>query len=137
MIVIISPQLRETDICTKKRMILYKHFTFDAAHFLPNLPDGHPCKQLHGHTYHLTVFVEGKLLKNEGWVLDFKDLKSAVDPVIKRLDHRFLNELEGLANPTSEMLAMWIWEQVKPHLPQLKKVELKETPGSGVIYEGE
>lgn len=118
-------------------MIIYKHFTFDSAHFLPNLPEGHPCKQLHGHTYHLTVFIEGKVLKKEGWIFDFKDLKSVVDPIIKQLDHKLLNDVKGLENPTSELLSIWIWDNINPHFPELKRIELKETPTSGVIYEGE
>jgi 6-pyruvoyltetrahydropterin/6-carboxytetrahydropterin synthase len=118
-------------------MILYKQFTFDSAHFLPNLPDGHPCKELHGHTYHLTVFVEGEILKEKGWVLDFKDLKRAVKPVIEQIDHKLLNNIDGLQNPTSELMAIWLWNRIKPHLPELKRIELKETPTSGVIYEGE
>lgn len=118
-------------------MILYKHFTFDSAHFLPNLPEGHPCKQLHGHTYNLIVSIEAKVLKKEGWILDFKDLKSVVEPIIKQLDHKLLNEIKGLENPTSELLAIWIWDNIKPILPELKHIELKETPASGVIYAGE
>lgn len=118
-------------------MILYKHFTFDSAHYLPNLPDGHGCKNLHGHTYHLTVFVADKILKEEGWVLDFRDLKAAVEPTIELIDHKLLNEIPGLQNPTSELLAIWLWDNIKPNLPALKKIELKETPSSGVIYEGE
>lgn len=117
-------------------MVLYKAFTFDSAHFLPNLPDGHACKQLHGHTYHLTVFIEGKIAEEEGWVLDFTVLKKAVEPVIKQVDHKLLNDIEGLHNPTSERLAVWLWDNIKPALPLLKKIELKETPTSGVIYEG-
>lgn len=117
-------------------MILYKQFTFDSAHFLPNLPDGHSCKELHGHTYHLTVFVEGEILKEEGWVMDFKNLKKAVEPVLNSIDHKLLNVIEGLQNPTSELLAVWLWEKIIPQLPELKKIELKETPTSGVIYEG-
>lgn len=118
-------------------MILYKAFTFDSAHFLPNLPDGHNCKQLHGHTYHLTVFVEGNVSENEGWVLDFTELKHAVEPVIKQIDHKLLNDIDGLQNPTSELLAIWLWKKIKPQLAALKKIELKETPTSGVIYEGD
>jgi 6-pyruvoyltetrahydropterin/6-carboxytetrahydropterin synthase len=118
-------------------MILYKQFTFDAAHFLPNLEANHPCRQLHGHTYHLTIYVKGVVQKNLGWVVDFKELKQIVKPIIEQLDHRLLNEIEGLSNPTSENIAIWLWEKIKPGLPQLSRIELKETPSSGVIYEGE
>lgn len=121
----------------KKYMILYKHFSFDSAHFLPRLPDRHSCKQLHGHTYHLTVFLEGKVLKEEGWVIDFKDLKKVVEPVIKSIDHKLLNDIEELHNPTCELLAIWLWRKIKPRLPALKRIELKETLSAGVIYEGD
>lgn len=116
-------------------MTIYKEFSFDAAHFLPNVPDGHKCKQLHGHTYLLRIFVTGELISPEDWVMDYGDLKARVKPVLLRLDHQYLNDIKGLENPTAEVLARWIWQRLKPGLPQLKKIELKETPGSGVIYE--
>jgi 6-pyruvoyltetrahydropterin/6-carboxytetrahydropterin synthase len=117
-------------------MLLYKQFTFDSAHFLPNLPDGHRCKNLHGHTYHLTIYVEGEVSQQEGWVLDFKEIKNAVLPVLNAIDHKLLNNIEGLENPTSERLAIWLWNKIKPQLNLLKRIELKETPTSGVVYEG-
>ncbi len=117
-------------------MIIYQHFTFDAAHFLPRVPEGHKCRNLHGHTYHVTIYISGEVLENEGWILDFSDLKSAVQPVLQMLDHHLLNDVEGLENPTAECLALWIWKNIKPSLPGLTKIELKETPGTGVIYEG-
>jgi len=118
-------------------MIIYKQFSFDSAHFLPNVPVGHKCKELHGHTYHLTIFAEGEVLKEEGWVLDFTDLKKVVNPVIGTIDHKLLNNIKGLENPTTEVLSMWLWKQIKPSLPALKRIELKETTSSGVIYEGD
>jgi 6-pyruvoyltetrahydropterin/6-carboxytetrahydropterin synthase len=117
-------------------MTLYKEFSFDAAHFLPNVPEGHKCKEIHGHTYSLKIFVAGKIQSDLGWVLDYGDLKEAVEPVVKQLDHTLLNQIPGLENPTSELLAIWIWDKIKPVLPLLSKIELKETPTSGVIYEG-
>ena len=117
-------------------MIVYKQFTFDSAHFLPHVPEHHKCRQLHGHTYHLTIFVEGEVLEDKGWVLDFNDLKKAVKPVIDLVDHSYLNDIAGLENPTSEVFATWLWKKIKPLLPELKRIELKETPTSGVIYEG-
>jgi 6-pyruvoyltetrahydropterin/6-carboxytetrahydropterin synthase len=118
-------------------VILYKQFSFDSAHLLPNVPEGHKCRELHGHTYHLTIFLEGEVDEERGWVMDFTDLKKAVKPVIDRVDHKYLNDIPGLENPTTEVFSMWLWEQIKPLLPQLKRIELKETPTSGVIYEGE
>lgn len=117
-------------------MIIYKCFSFDAAHYLPNVPEGHKCRRLHGHTYQLTVFLEGELLPQEGWVLDFAALKAAVQPIVEQLDHSLLNDICGLENPTAELLAVWIWDRISGALPGLKKIELKETPTSGVIYEG-
>ena len=122
---------------SKLFMIIYQHFTFDAAHFLPHVPDGHKCRNLHGHTYHLTLYIAGGILEKEGWVLDFADLKAIAAPVIGMLDHTLLNNVTGLENPTAELLAVWIWQKIKPLLPGLKKIELKETPASGVIYQGE
>jgi 6-pyruvoyltetrahydropterin/6-carboxytetrahydropterin synthase len=118
-------------------MIIYKQFTFDSAHYLPNVPEGHKCRNVHGHTYHLTVYVDGKLKSHEGWVIDFGDLKAIVKPLVEQLDHAMLNDIPGLENPTAELLAVYIWDNIKPQLPGLSKIELKETPTSGVIYEGE
>ncbi|HEY5327803.1 MAG TPA: 6-carboxytetrahydropterin synthase QueD [Mucilaginibacter sp.] len=95
-------------------MIIYKQFSFDSAHFLPNVPAGHKCKELHGHTYHLTIYAEGEVLENEGWVLDFTDMKSVVNPVIDIIDHKLLNNIPGLENPTTEMLSIWLWKRIKP-----------------------
>jgi 6-pyruvoyltetrahydropterin/6-carboxytetrahydropterin synthase len=117
-------------------MIIYKQFTFDSAHFLPRVPENHKCKSLHGHTYHLTVFVVGEVKEREGWVMDYGDLKMVAGPVIALLDHHLLNEIAGLENPTAELLSVWIWNKIKPLLPQLTRIELKENPSSGVIYEG-
>ena len=117
-------------------MIIYKKFAFDSAHFLPNVPEGHKCKNMHGHTYHLTVYLEGDLDTDLQWVMDFKELKDVVKPVIERIDHQLLNDIEGLENPTAERIVIWIWEQIQPKLPLLSKLELNETPTSGAVYEG-
>jgi 6-pyruvoyltetrahydropterin/6-carboxytetrahydropterin synthase len=117
-------------------VIIYKHFTFDSAHLLPNVPETHKCRQLHGHTYQLTVFVEGDLQAEMGWVVDFNDLNKLIKPVIELVDHKYLNAVPGLENPTTEIFSIWLWNQIKPKLAGLKKIELKETPRSGVIYEG-
>ena len=117
-------------------MVIFKKFAFDSAHFLPNVPIGHKCKNIHGHTYHLTVFLEGDLESDLQWVMDFKELKDVVKPVIDQLDHQLMNEIEGLENPTAERITIWIWNQIKPKLPLLSKLELNETPTSGVVYDG-
>ena len=117
-------------------MIVSKDFTFDAAHVLPHVPEGHKCRNLHGHTYRVRLFVKGPV--NEiGWVVDFADIKAAWKPVEKMLDHQYLNDVEGLENPTAEYIAIWIWDKMKPRLPNLYKIELFETPSNCVIYSGE
>lgn len=117
-------------------MEIFKEFTFEAAHRLPNLPPEHKCSRLHGHSFHVRVYVKGELDPNLGWVMDFGDLKAVVRPVIERLDHYYLNDIEGLENPTSERVAVWLWEQLRPALPQLSKVEVRETCTSGCVYAG-
>ena len=117
-------------------MIIFKQFTFDSAHFLPMVPETHKCRETHGHTYKLTVFIKGAVHPESGWVIDFGDLKNVINEVVDQVDHKFLNKVQGLENPTCEMLAMWFWQKIKPAIPQLCKIELWETPTSGTIYEG-
>ncbi len=117
-------------------MIIFKQFTFDSAHFLPHVPETHKCREIHGHTYALRIFIEGELDPHLGWVMDFTDMKSVVEPVIRTVDHKMLNNIPGLENPTCELFAVWLWNKIKPGLPMLKRIELNETPTSGVIYEG-
>ena len=117
-------------------MEIYKEFSFDSAHFLPNVPDGHKCKQMHGHTYRLRVILKGETDEHLGWIMDFKELKDAVAPVIERLDHKLINDISGLQNPTAENITVWIWKQIRPLLPQLSRIELYETPTTGVIFDG-
>lgn len=121
---------------TINKMIIYKSFTFDSAHYLPEVPKGHKCGNMHGHTYSLKVFVSGEIDPVTCWFMDFEDLKKTINPVIERLDHQVLNEIEGLENPTAENVVVWIWNQIYTRLPELVRLELSETPGSGVIYEG-
>lgn len=117
-------------------MELFKEFGFESAHSLPNVPAGHKCARLHGHSFRVRVTVEGPVGEETGWVMDFADLKAAVQPTIDALDHRLLNEIDGLENPTSEVLAMWIWDRVAPALPGLAAVEVRETCTSGCTYRG-
>ncbi len=118
-------------------MEIYKEFAFDSAHFLPNVREGHKCKNIHGHTYRVRIYIKGKPDEQFGWIIDFKDLKDIVTPVIDKLDHNLLNNISGLENPTAENITSWLWKQIKPLLPSLCRVELKETPTTGVIYSGE
>lgn len=117
-------------------MQIFKQFTFDSAHFLPHVPDGHKCKEIHGHTYRLTVYVEGEIEKKLEWVMDFAEMKNVIDPVVKSIDHKLLNNISGLENPTCEIIAVWLWNKIKPEIPLLTKIELHETPTSGAVYEG-
>lgn len=118
-------------------MLLFRQFSFDSAHFLPHVPEDHKCRTMHGHTYRLLVYVEGTPDERLGWVMDFAEIKKIIDPVVKMIDHQILNDIAGLENPTCEILAAWLWGKIKPQLPQLKKIEVHETPTSGVVYEGE
>ena len=118
-------------------MKIYKEFTFEAAHRLPNVPKDHKCYRLHGHSFRCEVHVEGPVGERTGWVQDFSEIKDVFEPLRHQLDHNFLNEVEGLSNPTSENLARWIWRNLKPSLPLLQRVLVSETCTSGCIYEGE
>jgi len=118
-------------------MEIWKEFTFEAAHRLPNLPDDHKCKRLHGHSFRVRICVEAELDPTLGWVMDFADIKKAFLPVLKQLDHYYLNEIEGLENPTSEVIARWIWRRLKPTLSMLSKVEIQETCTTGCTYAGD
>lgn len=113
-----------------------REFTFEAAHHLPNVPSGHKCGRLHGHSYRVAIRVAGVVGEETGWVQDFGDLKSAWAPLDERLDHRYLNEVPGLENPTSERLAIWIWNELIAELPGLSEVSVKETCTSEVRYAG-
>lgn len=117
-------------------MQIFKEFTFEAAHRLPNVPAGHKCSRLHGHSFHVALYVEGPVGDHSGWVMDFSDVKTAFKPLYVQLDHNYLNDIEGLSNPTSENIARWIWKNLKPALPQLAKVVIRETCTSGCVYDG-
>ena len=117
-------------------MEIFKEFTFEAAHRLPNLPSTHKCWRLHGHSFVVRVYVNGPLDPELGWVLDFADIKKAFQPLYDQLDHHYLNEIKGLENPTSENLARWIWANLITSLPILSKVQVQETCTSGCSYGG-
>ena len=118
-------------------MLLFKDFAFEAAHRLPLVPEGHKCARLHGHSFHVRVTVAGPVGEATGWVMDFADLKAACSPIIDALDHRYLNEIPGLENPTSEVIAVWLWNRIAPALAGLAAIEVRETCTSGCIYRGE
>ena len=118
-------------------MQLFKEFSFEAAHWLPNVPPGHKCARLHGHSFRVTIHIVGAIDPISGWVMDFADIKAAFQPLHERLDHYCLNEIEGLENPTSELLARWIWSRLLPALPGLSRIDVLETCTSGCSYRGE
>jgi 6-pyruvoyltetrahydropterin/6-carboxytetrahydropterin synthase len=115
---------------------LVKEFRFEAAHFLPHVPEGHKCRRMHGHSFRGEAVVRGPVDPVTGWLIDFADLKRAVDPIVARLDHYLLNEIEGLENPTSELVAIWIWRQLAPLVPQLHRITIEETCSSRCHYYG-
>jgi 6-pyruvoyltetrahydropterin/6-carboxytetrahydropterin synthase len=106
-------------------------YSFDAARQLPNLPDGHKCKRLHGHSFRVEVSVEGPV-DARGFVIDYAELDGAVQPLIDQLDHRLLNDIEGLENPTSEIVALWLKERIASVLDMRPTVRISETPGHWV-----
>ena len=118
-------------------MEIYKEFHFEAAHRLPNVPAGHKCARLHGHSFHVRIAVAGMVDEDTGWVMDFAELKSHFKPIYDKLDHYYLNDIPGLENPTSENIARWIWVKLKRVLPQLSSVEIRETCTSGCVYQGD
>ena len=117
-------------------MEIFKAFTLESAHRLPNVPAGHKCARIHGHSFRVEIHVSGKVDPQIGWVQDFADIKSAFQPLFEQLDHNYLNEVAGLENPTSENLAKWVWDRLKEKLPLLSKVVVHETCTCGAIYEG-
>jgi len=117
-------------------MELFKEFGFEAAHRLPNVPADHKCARLHGHSFRVEIHVEGDIGATTGWVMDFADLRAAWEPLHDQLDHRYLNDVPGLENPTSEVLAEWIWRQLAPTLPGLSEIVVRETCTSGCRYRG-
>lgn len=130
------PQVEPAGARTIPRMEIFKAFTIEAAHRLPNVPEGHKCARLHGHSFRIELHVRGDIDPELGWVMDFADLKAAFRPLFDQLDHHYLNDIAGLDNPTSERLAQWIWERLKPAVPLLATVVVHETCTSGCRYEG-
>lgn len=114
---------------------IFKEFTFEAAHRLPNVPAGHKCERLHGHSFRVEIHVTGPVSEATGWIVDFAEIYAAYAPLHAILDHHYLNEVEGLNNPTSENLARWIWDRLL--LGGLSKVVVRETCTSGCVYVGD
>jgi 6-pyruvoyltetrahydropterin/6-carboxytetrahydropterin synthase len=117
-------------------MEVYREFKFDAAHLLPNLPPEHKCGKLHGHTFRAVIHLDSEVGKETGWVRDFGEIRSICAPVIDKLDHSYLNDVRGLENPTSENIAKWLWQRLKPLMPELSAIEIKETSKTGCMFRG-
>ena len=118
-------------------MDIFKIFTLEAAHRLPIVPPGHKCARLHGHSFRIEIRVAGEPGADTGWIMDFGDIKAAFKPIYEQLDHHYLNDIPGLENPTSEQLAIWVWQRLKPQVPLLSEVVIHETCTSGCRYRGE
>ena len=117
-------------------MELRKTFQFEAAHLLPRLPKAHKCRRLHGHSFKVEIAVAGDCDPKLGWLMDYAELSVAFKPLWEKLDHRYLNEISGLGNPTSENIAVWIWDRLKPKLPLLTEVVVAETCQSCCVFRG-
>jgi len=111
-----------------------KSFTLDAAHWLPNVPEGHKCGRLHGHTYKIIISVEGDVTPDTGWIVDYNEIKAAFEPLLAEMDHFCLNEIPGLENPTAEVMAEWIFKKIRKTLPQVSDITVCETPTTEAIY---
>lgn len=118
------------------RVSLSKSFEFDAAHDLPSFPPDHKCHRRHGHGFRVEVRLEGEVDEQRGYLVDFGEIKAACEPLRTLLDHAYLNDVEGLENPTAENLCRWIWQRLKPRLPLLAAVIVYETPTSACEYRG-
>lgn len=116
---------------------LAKDFYFESAQTLPKVPAGHKCAQMHGHSFKLEVVIEGEVDPETGWVYDHARISRAMDPLLEQLDHRYLNEVPGLENPTIELMAAWFWRHLSPELPGLAELVIHETPTARCIYRGE
>src|SRR5207302_9043229 len=119
------------------KMELRRTFQFEAAHLLPKLPATHKCRRLHGHSFQAEIVVAGECDPQLGWLTDYADITEAFKPLWEQLDHRYLNEIPGLENATSENIAVWIWEHVRPKLPLLIEVVVAETGTARWVYRGQ
>ena len=113
---------------------LKQHFQIESARFLPHLSKDHPCSRLHGHSFKIILTLQGPLDAKIGWVMDYNDITRIMKPLLDQIDHRTLNEVPGLDNPTSEHLARWIYDQALSSLPLLKQVAILETPMTECRY---
>ena len=118
-------------------MVIYREYYINSARFLPNLEDGHICSKLHGHTYNIKIHVKGPVNEETGFVMDVFDIDSHFNKIHKLIDHKVLNDIEGLENPTSENICIWIWSKLIKEIPNLHKIEIMENSVTGFIYKGD
>jgi len=118
-------------------MNVFKIFSIEAARSLPNLPNDHPCKNIHGHSFKITIIVKGDVDKKSGFVIDFSDIDLSFKPIFEKIDHSYLNNINGLENPSSENLCRWIWSHLKPKLAGLTEIIIQETETTGCSYKGD
>lgn len=130
------PDDSSSEASTVRTVSLWKEFSFEAAHRLPNVPAGHKCARLHGHSFRLEVYLDGPVDPRTGMLVDYADIKAAFEPLHQQLDHHYLNEIPGLENPTSENVVCWVWARLKPSLPELSRLVLRETCTVGCVYDG-
>lgn len=115
---------------------LTKKFGFEAAQTLPHVPAGHKCSQMHGHSFEIEISVEGEVDPKTGWLYDHAMITKVMAPLLAQLDHAYLNEIEGLENPTIENMCSWFWKKIAPQLPGLAEIILHETPTARCSYRG-
>ena len=117
-------------------MIVYREYYINSARFLPRLPKEHICSNLHGHTYYIKVSIRGPINQETGFVIDAFDIDRYFNEVHKKIDHKLLNEIKGLENPTSENICVYVWDNLIKNIPNLYSVEIKENDITGFIYKG-
>ena len=118
------------------RVSLTKTFEIDCAHHLPCFPEGHKCRNIHGHTMRIDIIIEGELPPGRDYLVDFGDIKQAIEPIRQQLDHKLLNDIEGLEVPTVENMCVWVWQQLEAKLPHLTAIRIYETPQNMCEYRG-
>jgi len=119
------------------RARIIKDFRFEAAQTLPNLPGTHKCTNMHGHSFKVEIAIEGEVDPHIGWVYDHAEISRAMAPIMEQVDHAYLNEIEGLENPTIENMAAWLWRKLAPQLPGLAEIVIHETPNARCVFRGE
>ena len=119
------------------RVELSRDYRFEAAHRLPMVPADHKCARMHGHSFLVEVTVAGEVDERTGWLLDFAEITAVVEPLLmSELDHRTLNDVPGLDNPTSERLCQWLWRRLESRLPGLSAITVHETCTARCTYRG-